>query len=220
MSKNRLSISTLPFAIWPSWVTPILQYTHAGDATMWGSSGDSGNTSSQAYQCVAFGNVYHPARKASRAIIGGMNAQQQEHGTSGQSRSLAGQVAIITGASRGIGRAAALAFAAEGAAVALAARDADALAANVARDHGGGRQRAGRADGCRRRGERRPALRADRGGVSGRSRYSSTRRARSPIAHSPRWRPPRGMPCSTPTCAGRSSAAAPRSRRCKRAAAE
>ncbi|HKV82960.1 MAG TPA: SDR family NAD(P)-dependent oxidoreductase, partial [Ktedonobacterales bacterium] len=84
----------------------------------------------QTYQCAAFGSVYHPARWAARAIIGGMNAnaQQQEHGTSGQSRSLAGQVAIITGASRGIGRAAALAFAAEGAAVALAARDADALA--------------------------------------------------------------------------------------------
>ena len=101
---------------------------------MWGRQGDSGNTSGSGYQCVAFGSVCHPAREASRAIIGGMNAnaQQQEHGTSGQSRSLAGQVAIITGASRGIGRAAALAFAAEGAAVALAARDADALATNVA----------------------------------------------------------------------------------------
>lgn len=47
------------------------------------------------------------------------------------SGSLAGQVAIITGASRGIGRAAALHFAAEGAAVVLAARDRAALAANV-----------------------------------------------------------------------------------------
>lgn len=47
------------------------------------------------------------------------------------SRTLAGQVAIITGASRGIGRAAALAFAAEGAAVALAARDVGALAATM-----------------------------------------------------------------------------------------
>ena len=47
------------------------------------------------------------------------------------SRTLAGEVAIITGASRGIGRAAALAFAAEGAAVVLAARDADALTATV-----------------------------------------------------------------------------------------
>ena len=61
-----------------------------------------------------------------------MNAQQQQDETPRQLRSLAGQVAIITGASRGIGRAAALAFAAEGAAVALAARDADALASNVA----------------------------------------------------------------------------------------
>jgi NAD(P)-dependent dehydrogenase (short-subunit alcohol dehydrogenase family) len=40
---------------------------------------------------------------------------------------LAGQVALITGASRGIGRAAALLFAAEGAAVALLARDVAAL---------------------------------------------------------------------------------------------
>ena len=77
-------------------------------------------------------SVYHLARWASRAIIGGMNAQQQQDETPRQSRTLAGQVAIVTGASRGIGRAAALAFAAEGAAVALAARDADALAANVA----------------------------------------------------------------------------------------
>ncbi len=45
--------------------------------------------------------------------------------------SLVGQVAIITGASRGIGRAAAARFAAKGAAVVLAARDAAALDANV-----------------------------------------------------------------------------------------
>lgn len=57
--------------------------------------------------------------------------EQQEYETIGRTQTLAGQVAIITGASRGIGRAAAAAFAAEGAAVALAARDASALAANA-----------------------------------------------------------------------------------------
>lgn len=67
---------------------------------------------------------------ATRAIIGGMNEQQQQH-LSAQPQTLAGQVAIITGASRGIGRAAAVAFAAAGAAVVLAARDAVALAAHV-----------------------------------------------------------------------------------------
>jgi 3-oxoacyl-[acyl-carrier protein] reductase len=66
---------------------------------------------------------------AARAIIGGMSEQQYE--TTRQSQTLSGQVAIVTGASRGIGRAAAAAFAAEGALVALAARDATALAANV-----------------------------------------------------------------------------------------
>ncbi|HLJ81208.1 MAG TPA: SDR family oxidoreductase [Ktedonobacterales bacterium] len=44
---------------------------------------------------------------------------------------LAGKVAIITGASRGIGQAAAALFAREGAAVVLAARDAERLDANV-----------------------------------------------------------------------------------------
>jgi NAD(P)-dependent dehydrogenase (short-subunit alcohol dehydrogenase family) len=45
---------------------------------------------------------------------------------------LQGKVALVTGASRGIGKATARAFARAGAAVALAARDAAALAANVA----------------------------------------------------------------------------------------
>ena len=72
-SKNRLSISTLPFAIWPPsvrGVTPILQYTHAEDATMWGSEGDSGNTSGSGVsicciqQCISSGvAVLHNLRE-------------------------------------------------------------------------------------------------------------------------------------------------------------
>ncbi|HEU5347531.1 MAG TPA: SDR family oxidoreductase [Ktedonobacterales bacterium] len=57
--------------------------------------------------------------------------QQQYNESQGHTGTLAGQVAIVTGASRGIGRAAAAAFAAEGAAVVLTARDTAALAANV-----------------------------------------------------------------------------------------
>lgn len=55
---------------------------------------------------------------------------------------LAGQVAIVTGAGRGIGRAVALALAAEGAAVALAARTRQQLAEVAAAIHEGGTGRA------------------------------------------------------------------------------
>jgi len=49
--------------------------------------------------------------------------------TRGNSKSLAGKIAIVTGGSRGIGRAIALRLASEGARVVIAARDAKALAA-------------------------------------------------------------------------------------------
>src|SRR5215467_9273541 len=61
-----------------------------------------------------------------RAMDG--NIESTGSGTSG---SLAGQVAIVTGASRGIGRAVARLFAQEGAAVVLASRNGSVLQANA-----------------------------------------------------------------------------------------
>jgi 3-oxoacyl-[acyl-carrier protein] reductase len=60
------------------------------------------------------------------------SSQQQPTQARPPQGSLAGKVAIVTGASRGVGRAVAALFAAEGAAVVLAARNLDALAANAA----------------------------------------------------------------------------------------
>lgn len=64
--------------------------------------------------------------------MGKQTGEQQDNQAGARMRTLTGQVAIVTGASRGIGRAAAVAFAAEGASVVLAARDTGALDANVA----------------------------------------------------------------------------------------
>jgi NAD(P)-dependent dehydrogenase (short-subunit alcohol dehydrogenase family) len=68
-----------------------------------------------------------------------MTTPQLLRGVSGQVGLLAGKVALVTGASRGIGAAAARAFANAGAHVALAARDAQALAsvANAIQEAGG-----------------------------------------------------------------------------------
>jgi 3-oxoacyl-[acyl-carrier protein] reductase len=64
--------------------------------------------------------------------MGKQTGEQQDNQAGARMRTLTGQVAIVTGASRGIGRAAAVAFAAEGASVVLAARNTGALDANVA----------------------------------------------------------------------------------------
>jgi NAD(P)-dependent dehydrogenase (short-subunit alcohol dehydrogenase family) len=61
-----------------------------------------------------------------------MTSSQQPTQARPPQGSLAGKVAIVTGASRGVGRAVAALFAAEGAAVVLASRNPDALAANAA----------------------------------------------------------------------------------------
>lgn len=61
-----------------------------------------------------------------------MTSSQQPTQARPPQGSLAGKVAIVTGASRGVGRAVAALFAAEGAAVVLAARNLDALTANAA----------------------------------------------------------------------------------------
>lgn len=60
-----------------------------------------------------------------------MSELQQASARQMSATPFAGKVAVVTGASRGIGRAAAAAFAASGAAVALAARDGERLAANA-----------------------------------------------------------------------------------------
>lgn len=60
-----------------------------------------------------------------------MNSAEADGNSGRGAQSLAGSVVIVTGASRGIGRAVAALFAAEGAAVVLAARDVEALVANV-----------------------------------------------------------------------------------------
>src|SRR5262249_43684137 len=77
------------------------------------------------------------ARRVSSSVSGPArcyNGRMNQRATSEQAahRAPPGKVAVITGASRGIGRAAATLFAAEGAAVVLAARDEAALASNVA----------------------------------------------------------------------------------------
>ena len=61
-----------------------------------------------------------------------MTSSQQPPQARPPQGALAGKVAIVTGASRGVGRAVAALFAAEGAAVVLAARNLAALAANAA----------------------------------------------------------------------------------------
>ena len=73
-----------------------------------------------------------------------MSVPPSPAGLSSPAGFLAGKVAVVTGASRGIGRAVACKLAADGAAVVLAARDAAALAAGAVEIKGAG----GRASAC------------------------------------------------------------------------
>src|SRR5260221_13126887 len=77
-----------------------------------------------------------------------MTSSQQPPQARPPQGALAGKVAIVTGASRGVGRAVAALFAAEGAAVVLASRNLAALAANAATiEAAGGRALAVSTDG-------------------------------------------------------------------------
>ena len=95
----------------------------------------------------------HPSqgRDPGASLRGPTSAPAATKGSSHVSSELNGKVALVTGASRGIGRAAALALAGAGAAVAISYRAADAPAAEVVAQiaRAGGRGRAYRADSAR-----------------------------------------------------------------------